>query len=170
MLHKAKIEGLAIEQKSNAPILLLTIEDTEQTIPIWIGLLEANSIWLAINGVAIDRPMTHDLFRNYLKLRETYVSRVDVCDIKDNTYYAEIHFIAKDETFSMDSRPSDAIAMALRFDAPIYIDDVVIEKSQDTIQSIQGQDQVGEALDKSEDAKKWTDYLKKLNPEDFGKV
>jgi hypothetical protein len=93
---------------------------------------------------------------------EIYISRVDVCDIKDDTYYAEIHYISKDREFSMDARPSDAIAMAIRFKAPIFVDDRVINKSKGINEDV-------EVLDESEDGEKWAEYLKKLNPGDFGK-
>jgi bifunctional DNase/RNase len=85
-----------------------------------------------------------------------------VCDLKDNTFYARIYFISKDKSFDMDARPSDAIAIALRFGAPIYVDDKIFEKSQ----MVEGDYEV---LNKSEDGKKWAEYLENLNPEDFGK-
>lgn len=169
MLHKVKIEGFAIDQKNKTPIIILKSEDGEQTIPIWIGMLEATSIASALNGVNFDRPMTHDLFKNFMGLLDIHVSQVDICDIKNNTYYAEIHFIAKDDTFTMDARPSDAIAMAIRFSAPIYVDDNVIRKSQETMGNAGVLDKNAEALDRSEDGDKWAEYLKKLDPKDFGK-
>jgi bifunctional DNase/RNase len=89
------------------------------------------------------------------------VSKVEVNDLKDNTYYATIHFVSQEKTFTMDSRPSDAIAIAVRLHAPIYVDDKVIQKSKIG-------EGISEALDKSEEGKKWAEYLEKLNPEDFG--
>ena len=169
MLHKVKIEGFAIDQKNRTPIILLKTEEGEQTIPIWIGMLEATSIASALNDVQFDRPMTHDLFKNFMGLLDIHVSQVDVCDIKNSTYYAEIHFIAKEDIFSLDARPSDAIAMAIRFGAPIYVDDKVVRKSLEAIGDSPVSDKSTEVLDKSEDGEKWAEYLKKLNPEDFGK-
>ena len=169
MLHKAKIEGFAIDQRNKTPIILLRTEEGEQTIPIWIGMLEATSIASALNDVKFDRPMTHDLFRNFLDLLDIRVSQIDVCDIKNRTYYAEIHFIAEEDTFSLDARPSDAIAMAIRFGAPIYVDDKVVRKSLETIGDGPALDKSVEVQDKSEDGEKWAEYLKRLDPEDFGK-
>ncbi|MBF0398893.1 MAG: bifunctional nuclease family protein, partial [Desulfobacterales bacterium] len=108
------------------------------------------------------RPMTHDLFKNFLDYQSVVISRVDICDLIENTFHALIHFASKNGFFTMDARPSDAIALAVRFKAPIYVDDKVIDKSRPS-------EQKGEAVDKSEEGKKWADYLSKLSPEDFGK-
>lgn len=162
MLHKATIVGLAIDPTSNTPIIILKTEGQEETIPIWIGLLEATSIASALQNIAFERPMTHDLFKNFSELLKIEVAKVEVCDLRDNTYYAIIHFIQQDGNFTMDARPSDAIALALRFKAPIYIDDKVIEKSKQN-------DGKAEVLDQSEEGKKWAEYLQNLSPEDFGK-
>jgi bifunctional DNase/RNase len=131
-------------------------------VPIWIGLLEATSIASALRDIKFDRPMTHDLFKNFIDNLEMVVSKVEVCDLKDNTFYARIYFVSKDKSFDMDARPSDAIAIALRFGAPIYVDDKIFDKSQ----MAEGDYEV---LNKSEDGKKWAEYLENLNPEDFGK-
>ena len=164
MLHRAIIAGLTMDSESNTPIIILKSEKTDQAVPIWIGLLEATSIASALKKVSFDRPMTHDLFKNLGDRLDIVVSKVEVCDIMDNTYFARIHFLSKDETFSIDARPSDAIAIALRFDAPIFLDDKVIKKSQMTM------DEKPEVVDQSEDGKKWAEYLENLDPEDFGKV
>ena len=162
MLHKVNIAGLAMDPASNTPIILLKTEDGEKTLPIWIGLLEATSIASALQDIQFDRPMTHDLFKNLTQMLNLQINRIDICDLKDNTFYAEIHFASDAHSFTMDARPSDAIALALRFEAPIFVDERVIEKSH------VGRD-TGEALDESEEGKKWAEYLEKLSPEDFGK-
>lgn len=162
MLHKVTIAGLIMDPASNTPIILLKIVDDDRTIPIWIGLLEATSIASAIQNIEFDRPMTHDLFKNFTDILNINVSKVEVNDLKDNTYYATIHFASQEKTFTMDSRPSDAIAIAVRLHAPIYVDDKVIQKSKTG-------EEISEVLDKSEEGKKWAEYLEKLNPEDFGK-
>lgn len=162
MLHKVTIAGLIMDPASNTPIILLKIVEDDRTIPIWIGLLEATSIASAIQNIEFDRPMTHDLFKNFTDILNINVSKVEVNDLKDNTYYATIHFASQEKTFTMDSRPSDAIAIAVRLHAPIYVDDKVIQKSKTG-------EGISEALDKSEEGKKWAEYLEKLNPEDFGK-
>jgi len=162
MLHKVNIAGLAMDPASNTPIIILKAEEGEQTVPIWIGLLEATSIASAMKNIKFDRPMTHDLFKNFVDMLEISVAQVEVCDIKNNTYYARIHFISQGENFSMDARPSDAIALALRFQAPIFVADEVFQKSQ------KDQEQA-EAVDNTEEGKKWAEYLENLSPEDFGK-
>ncbi|PID40642.1 MAG: hypothetical protein CR984_02180 [Proteobacteria bacterium] len=162
MLHKVTIAGLAMDPASNTPIILLKTEEGEQTLPIWIGLLEATSIASALQGIPFDRPMTHDLFKNLTRMLNVQISRIDICDLKDNTFYAEIHFDSEKRSFTMDARPSDAIALALRCKAPIFVDERVMKKSR-------GAPAAGEALDDSEEGKKWAEYLERLSPEDFGK-
>jgi len=162
MLHKVNVAGLTMDPASNTPIVILKTEEDSQVIPIWIGLLEATSIASALKDIKFDRPMTHDLFRNFIDRLGLAISKIEVCDIRENTYYAKIHFSSAEESFSMDARPSDAIALALRFEAPIYVEEKVIEKS------LQVDDQV-EIADDSEEGKKWADYLENLSPEDFGK-
>lgn len=162
MLHEVNIASMAIDPTSNTPIIILKSVKGDQAVPIWIGLLEATSIASALRDIKFDRPMTHDLFKNFIDNLEMVVSKVEVCDLKDNTFYAKIYFVSKDKSFDMDARPSDAIAIALRFGAPIYVDDKIFEKSQ----MVDGDYEV---LNKSEDGKKWAEYLENLNPEDFGK-
>ena len=162
MLHEVNIASMAIDPTSNTPIIILKSVKGDQAVPIWIGLLEATSIASALRDIKFDRPMTHDLFKNFIDNLEMVVSKVEVCDLKDNTFYARIYFASKDKSFDMDARPSDAIAIALRFGAPIYVDDKIFDKSQ----MVEGDYEV---LNKSEDGKKWAEYLENLNPEDFGK-
>ena len=152
-----------MDPASNTPIIILKSIDEEHAIPIWIGLLEATSIASALKNVTYDRPMTHDLFKNFLDTLQIEVSKVEICDIRDNTYFAEIFFQTREDAFSMDARPSDAIAIALRFGAPLYVDDKVIQKSK-------REDGEAEVFDESEEGKKWAEYLEKLSPDDFGKV
>lgn len=162
MLHKARIAGLTIDPSSNTPIVILKTEDEDRAIPIWIGLLEASSIASALQNVDFERPMTHDLFKNFSDFLQIDVTKVEVCDLRDNTFFALIHFVNQANEFTMDARPSDAIAIALRFKAPIYIDDKVITKSNSAEGDV-------EVLDQSEEGRKWAEYLENLNPEDFGK-
>jgi hypothetical protein len=151
-----------MDPSSNTPIILLKTEKGDKTLPIWIGLLEATSIASALQDIRFDRPMTHDLFKNLTQMLDVHINRIDICDLKENTFYAEIHFDSAERTFTMDARPSDAIALALRFQAPIFVDERVMEKSHVTTES-------GEAIDESEEGKKWAEYLENLSPEDFGK-
>jgi len=162
MLHKVNIAGMTMDPASNTPIIILKTEDDDRAVPIWIGLLEATSIASVLQNIKLDRPMTHDLFKNLLDRLQIAVDKVEVCDLKENTFYAKIYFTSDGASFIMDSRPSDAIAIALRCDAPIYIEDMVIEKSK------QGYEE-GEVVDKSKKGKEWADYLASLSPDDFGK-
>jgi bifunctional DNase/RNase len=162
MLHKVSIAGLTMDPTSNTPIIILKSEDNEQAIPIWIGLLEATSIASALQNVKFDRPMTHDLFKNFTDRLDISIAKVEVCDLRDSTFFARIYFSSQDGSFDMDARPSDAIALALRFKAPIYVDDKVMEKSKMSQADV-------EVLDESEEGKKWAEYLENLSPDDFGK-
>ena len=162
MLHKVSIAGLTIDPTSNTPIIVLKSDEGGQTVPIWIGLLEATSIAAVLQDIKFDRPMTHDLFKNFLVLQDMSVSGIEVVDIRNNTFYARINFICRDRHFSMDARPSDAIALALRFKAPIFVEDKVLNQSGPAM----GQTEI---LDNSEDGKKWAEYLETLSPDKFGK-
>ena len=147
MLHKVSIAGLTMDPASNTPIIILKSEEDEQAVPIWIGLLEATSIASALQNIKYDRPMTHDLLKNFADTLEISIVKVEVCDLKDNTFYARIYFVSKDQSFDIDARPSDAIALALRFKAPIYVEDSVMQKSKIT-------DGEAEVVDTSEEGKK----------------
>jgi bifunctional DNase/RNase len=162
MLHEVNIASMAIDPTSNTPIIILKSVKGDQAVPIWIGLLEATSIASALRDIKFDRPMTHDLFKNFIDNLKMVVSKVEVCDLKDNTFYARIYFVSEEKSFDMDARPSDAIAIALRFGAPIFVDDKIFESSQLTEGDY-------EVLNKSEEGKKWAEYLENLSPEDFGK-
>ncbi|MCF8084015.1 MAG: bifunctional nuclease family protein [Deltaproteobacteria bacterium] len=156
------VSGLTVDPVTNSPIVILKEVDGDATLPIWIGLLEATAIASELEGVRFSRPMTHDLLKNMLDMVNIKVNRIEVCDLKDNTYYALIHFSFEDREMSIDARPSDAIALSLRLDAPIFVADKVIsESSQINLKA--------EPEDKSEKGKKWQDILENLNPEDFGK-
>jgi len=162
MLHKVSIAGLTMDPASNTPIIILKSDDDEQAVPIWIGLLEATSIASALQNIKYDRPMTHDLLKNFADALQISIVKVEVCDLKDNTFYARIYFVSKDQSFDIDARPSDAIALALRFKAPIYVEDSVMQKSKIS-------DGEAEVADTSEEGKKWADYLANLSSDDFGK-
>jgi len=164
-MHKVNIAGLTMDPASNMPIVILKTQEDDRAIPIWIGLLEATSIASALQDIKFERPMTHDLFKNFAELLEIRITRVEVVDIRDNTFYARIYCASATADFSMDARPSDAIALALRFSAPIFVAEQVIEKSKSPPSS----GEAGEALDESEEGKKWAEYLENLSDEDFGK-
>ncbi|NVL91122.1 MAG: bifunctional nuclease family protein [Desulfobacterales bacterium] len=162
MLHEMKVSGLTIDPVSNAPIVILKSVEGDRALPIWIGILEATAIATELENVRFARPMTHDLFKNFMDMVKINVSKVEVCDLRDNTFFARIHFSFDGNSYNIDSRPSDAIALALRAGCPIFVDDAVLQKSKEL-------DGEPEAWDKSEEGLKWKDYLDKLSPEDFGK-
>jgi len=162
MLHKVSIAGLTMDPASNTPIIILKDQEN-RAIPIWIGLLEATSIASALQNVQFERPMTHDLFKNFTEMLNMTVSKIEICDLRDNTFYSRIYFISGEKMFDIDARPSDAIAIAIRFKAPIYVDETVMVKSDIPVGDI-------EVLDNSEEGKKWAEYLEKLSPDEFGKV
>jgi len=162
MLMPMIISGLTVDPLTNSPIVILKEMDGEKTLPIWIGLLEATAIASELEGIQFSRPMTHDLLKNILEMIDVKVIKVEVCDLKNNTYYALIHIVFKDKEMTIDARPSDALALSLRMGAPIFVAEEVIEKSKQI-------DLKAEPEDKSEQGKKWQEILENLNPDDFGK-
>ena len=162
MLHRVNIAGLTMDPSSNIPIVILKDQE-DRAIPIWIGVLEAASIASALQNIKFERPMTHDLFKNFTEILNMSVSKIEICDLKDNTFYSRIYFISGEKIFDLDARPSDAIAIAIRFKAPIYVNEKVMVKSNIPVGDI-------EVLDNSEEGKKWAEYLEKLSPDKFGKV
>ena len=125
-----RIRGLMMDPVTNMPIVVLKENGGEAVLPIWVGLYEANAIALEIEKVATPRPMTHDLIKNVLMGLDTVVHKVVVSELKDDTFYAVIWIEQAGRVVSVDSRPSDALALALRMDCPIYVDMEVIKASQ----------------------------------------
>jgi uncharacterized protein len=162
MYIRMDISGLTVDPLTNSPIVILKEVDGDKTLPIWIGLLEATAIASELEGIKFSRPMTHDLLNNLLGLIEIDVTKVEVCDLRDNTYYALIHLKHGDQEMSIDARPSDALALSLRVNAPIFVAEEIIDRSREI-------DLKPEAGDKSEEGKRWQKILEGLNPEDFGK-
>lgn len=156
------ISGLTMDPVTNSPIVILKAVDGDETLPIWIGLLEATAIASEMEGIKFSRPMTHDLLKNMMEMVDVKVARIEVSDLKDNTYYAVIHFKQGEKEMTLDARPSDALAISLRVKAPIFVAEEVIKQSSRI-------DLKSEPQDKSEKGKKWQEILESLNPEDFGK-
>jgi len=156
------ISGLTVDPITNSPIVILKEVNGEKTLPIWIGLLEATAIASELEGIKFSRPMTHDLLKNIMELVDIKVTKIEICDLKSNTYYATIHFTHGEKELSIDARPSDALALSLRVKTSIYVALDVIEKSSQM-------DLKAEPQDKSEKGRKWQEILEGLNPEDFGK-
>lgn len=163
MLREVRVSGLSIDPITHTPIVLLKDKENQDVIPIWIGLLEASSIATQLEDIKLARPMTHDLMKNILSHLDAVVSRVEVNDLRNNTFYAIIHLKWNGMDLAIDARPSDAIAIALRTKSPIFVQQKVIDKSRkvDLAQLEEGEGRL--------DEKKWEEILEDLTPEDFGK-
>jgi len=161
MFKQMKVTGLVMDPHSNTPILVLKDIADDTTLPIWIGLLEATAIATELEKIQFPRPMTHDLIRTLFDRLEVKVERIEVCDLKNNTYYALIHIRNGEQVSSIDSRPSDAIAIALRTNAPIFVKEEVISKYLKS-------DDLKLPFDER-NKEQWADMLDKLDPSDFSK-
>jgi uncharacterized protein len=157
-----KVFGLTIDPLTNSPIMILKDQEGDKTVPIWIGLLEATAIASELENVKFSRPMTHDLMKNLMDQMGVKLAKIEICDLRDNTFFAQLYLILQGKEFSMDARPSDAIALALRTQAPIYVDEQVIQKSKTV--DLGNKEEI-----LSEEGKKWTEILESLSTDDFGK-
>lgn len=153
-----KIKGLVVDPISKMPIVVLEDLNSERMLPIWIGAFEANAIALKIENIPTPRPMTHDLLKNFLDKFKISIEKIVVNDVKDNTFYALIYCCHEDQVFTVDSRPSDAIALALRMNVNIFVEEEVVKKAHSL--------KFDENLEDSEKLKKW---LENLNPDNLGK-
>ncbi len=151
------IKGLMLDPVSNSPIVVLKDDDEKFFLPIWVGIFEANAIALQLENVTTPRPMTHDLLRNMISELDGHVTRVVINDLRDSTFFAQIRLNVGAKTLEVDARPSDAIALALRTEAPIYVAQSVLDQAQ-TI--------TPEGEDQDEKMKKW---FENLGPDDLGK-
>jgi bifunctional DNase/RNase len=155
---EVKIRGLMMDPATNQPVVVLKELQGSGVLPIWVGVYEAQAIALEIEKVQTARPMTHDLLKNVLTGLNVHVQKVVVSDLKDDTFYALIWMEREGQTMSMDSRPSDALALALRLDCPIYVEDQVLKSSKIT--------SVVSEKSSNEELRKW---LENLSDEDLGR-
>lgn len=153
-----KIRGLMMDPVTNMPIVILRDASGDTILPIWVGIYEANAIALEIEKVSTPRPMTHDLIKNVLTGLDAGIRKVVVSELKDDVFYAVIWVDRNGEMISIDSRPSDALALALRLDCPIYVEEQVLKSSKTATN-------VGDKVN-TEELKRW---LEGLNDEDFGR-
>lgn len=153
-----KIKGLILDPISKMPIVVLEDLNSERILPIWIGVFEANAISLKVENIATPRPMTHDLLKNILSKFNIPIEKIVVNDVRDNTFYAVIYCRYKGQIIGIDSRPSDAIALALRTNTHIFVKEEVVSKAN----SLNFNDNL-------EDSDKLKNWLDNLGPEDFGK-
>jgi uncharacterized protein len=152
------IKGLMVDPVTNMPIVVLRDEAGSRVLPIWVGIFEANAIALQMENIATPRPMTHDLLRNVILDLKGVVDRIVVSELKENTFYAVIHLTVNGDRVAVDSRPSDAIALALRAKAPIFVEEEVLDQAKST-------DLAPEKGD-NDRLQKW---LESLDPDDLGK-
>jgi bifunctional DNase/RNase len=155
---KMEIKGLLMDPVSNMPVVVLRDAANGVFLPIWVGIFEANAIALQMEKITTPRPMTHDLLKNLLGELDAKVEKIVINDLKDNTFFARIHLLRGETRWNVDSRPSDAIALALRVDAEIFVEEEVLEKSKTLRPN-------GDETD-PERLKKW---LEEVNPEELGK-
>jgi bifunctional DNase/RNase len=153
-----KIRGLMMDPVTNMPIVILKENESDSVLPIWVGVYEANAIALEIEKVSTPRPMTHDLLRNLLVGLEATVRKIVVTELKDDTFYAVIWLDRGGEIISIDSRPSDAIALALRMDCPIFVEEEVLKTSRQAANLTESAS--------SDDLRK---YLENLGDDDLGR-
>jgi uncharacterized protein len=161
---KMEIKGLLMDPVSNMPVVILRDTEKGHFLPIWVGIFEANAIALELEKIATPRPMTHDLIKNILESVRARVMKVVVTDLKENTFYAVLHLQLGETEYTVDSRPSDAIALALRVAAPIYVDEDVVKKAK-TLE-VAAKDAEPVKTDDPDSVKEW---LGSIKPEDFEK-
>jgi uncharacterized protein len=152
------IKGLMVDPVTNMPIIILRDEAGGRVLPIWVGIFEANAIALQIENITTPRPMTHDLLRNVIRDLNGTVQKIVVSDLKDNTFYALIYVAIGEDITAIDARPSDAIALALRASAPIYVEESVIDNAKTV--------DIGTERADAERLQKW---LEGLDPDELGK-
>jgi bifunctional DNase/RNase len=158
MQIEMSIKGLMVDPITNMPIVILRDKDGQRVLPIWVGIFEANAIALQIENIATPRPMTHDLLRNVIQDLKATVQKVVVCDLQENTFYALIYLLIAGDTMAIDARPSDAIALALRTRAPIFVEETVIDNAKTV-----------DFSSEKTDADRLHKWLESLDPDDLGK-
>jgi bifunctional DNase/RNase len=152
------IKGLMVDPITNMPIIILRDKDGQRVLPIWVGVFEANAIALQIENVTTPRPMTHDLLKNVIQDLKARIQKIVVSDLKENTFYALIYLDTDGETVAIDARPSDAIALALRAHAPIFVEDAVIASAKTV-----------DFVPEKGDAERLQKWLESLDPDELGK-
>ena len=159
MPKEVTVAGVTVDPVTKSPIVVLREPESGNVVPIWIGLLEANAIALALEGTELPRPMTHDLMKSILHATGARLLSVEIADIRENTYFALLHLEGNEGSVRVDARPSDAIALALRCGARILVSEAVLAQS-----SIPAS-----AASEGEGRDKWTELLEKMDPEHYSK-
>jgi uncharacterized protein len=148
--------GVRVELPTNQPIVLLREREGERFLPIWIGAMEATAIAFALQGIVTARPMTHDLLKNVLEDLSVQVHRIVITELKDGTFYAVIQMQQDGRAYEVSSRPSDAIALAVRVNVPIFANEDVLTEASIVIRD-----------DEEQEVEKFREFLENVNPEDF---
>ncbi len=157
---EVKVKGIVVDPKANNPVVVLVDVAGQKALPIWIGVFEAEAISRGLEDVVTLRPMTHDLMKQILDTFQVSLDRVVICDLKENTFYASLYLTVEGKELVVDSRPSDAIALAVRVKAPIYVSESVVESTRKL--GIMASNVV-------EEEDELTSIIDKMKPEDFGK-
>jgi len=165
MLIEMKVAGIMMDPVNSTPIVILRDDKNKYTLPIWIGVTEASAIMVELEGIKVPRPNTHDLIKAILKNLNIPVIKVEITELKDNTYYALLYLKVSGKEIKIDSRPSDAIAVAVRMSVPIFVDKTVLDKSIESIITATG---VADT-DIEDKKKKYDELLKQFSNTDFGK-
>jgi len=160
------VGGLTLDPVTKTPIVILKDTENKLNLPIWIGLLEATAMATEIEGIKMARPMTHDLLKTILGEFGCAVESVEITELKENTYYASVNLNVAGRQVMIDSRPSDAIALALRTKSPIYVAKAVLEASSVLQQSDEGKEPPVENIS-NVSQEKWSEILEKMGPGDF---
>jgi bifunctional DNase/RNase len=164
MFIRMKVNGITLDPFTSMPIVILKDLKNEHALPIWIGIAEASAIATELEKISLARPMTHDLLRNILGELSVTLERVEVTELRNNTFYANIYLRTGEKVLAIDSRPSDAIALALRTDSPIFVAEEVIRKAKKIDLGTAPNDEMTE-----EQKERWAEILENLSPEAFGK-
>ena len=160
------VGGLTLDPVTKTPIVILKDTENKLNLPIWIGLLEATAMATEIEGIKMARPMTHDLLKTVLGEVGCSVESIEITDLKENTYFAAVNLNCSGRQMVIDSRPSDAIALALRTKSPIYVAKAVLEASSVLQQNEEGKDATVENVS-NVSKEKWGEILEKMTPDDF---
>ncbi|MDD3731282.1 MAG: bifunctional nuclease family protein [candidate division Zixibacteria bacterium] len=157
---EVKIEGLALDMTTNTPVVILSPEGIDKVLPIWIGHAEAWVIAMELSGVGSKRPLTHDLIKKVITAFNARVDRVEITELREQTFFALIHLVNDNQTWKIDARPSDSIALALKTGSKIYVNEELFEI---------GKGASAQDFNMPTDPESLRERLRKINPEDFGK-
>jgi bifunctional DNase/RNase len=155
---EAKVDGLALDVSTNSPVVILSLKEGNKVLPIWIGHAEAWAIAMELSGIGSKRPMTHDMLKAVINALSAKVEKVEITELKEQTFYARVLLACDGKMLEIDARPSDSIALALKVNAPIYVEETLFDpKGPDLPPGLK------------KDSESLADRLRRINPEDFGK-